>query len=79
MSGSDWKAHAYPLQQMTIKLQSTRHTDRESIVRQLETVLLRLRSGDFSGEERDDDFGYAFTYCRAVNGSSFFDEPAGAK
>jgi hypothetical protein len=79
MSGGDWKAHAYPLQQVTIKLQGTRHSDRESIVRQLETVLVRLRSGDIAGEEHDDDFGYTFTYSPVVNSASFFDEPAGAK
>lgn len=73
-----WIAHAYPLQQVTIRLQGTRHSDKDSIVGQLETVLERLKDGDTSGYDHDDDFGYAFEYVEAAPGPSFFDEPAGS-
>ncbi len=76
---ADWVAHAYPLQQFTIKLQGTRHSDKAAIVAQLETVLARLNAGDTSGREHDDDFGYAFKYVQAVDGPSFFDEPFGSE
>lgn len=78
MSNENWIAHAYPLQQVTIKLQGTRHSDKAAIVAQLETVLARLKAGDTSGQDHDDDFGYAFEYVQAVPGPSFFDEPAGS-
>lgn len=78
MSNESWIAHAYPLQQVTIRLQGTRHSDKAAIVAQLETVLARLKAGDTSGQEHDDDFGYAFEYAEAVPGPSFFDEPSGS-
>jgi len=77
MLNPDWIAHAYPLQQVTIKLQGTRHSDKAEIIRLLETVLARLKSGDTCGHDHDDDFGYAFEYQADSSGSSFFDEPAG--
>lgn len=76
MSNESWIAHAYPLQQVTIRLQGTRHSDKAAIVRQLETVLARLKLGDTSGRDHDDDFGYAFEYVKAAPGPSFFDGPA---
>lgn len=77
MSNETWIAHAYPLQQVTIKLQGTRHSDKAAIVNQLEVVLARLKAGDTSGSDHDDDFGYSFEYVQAVPGPSFFDEPFG--
>lgn len=74
-----WKAHAYPLQQITIQLQGTRHSEREAMIGQLETVLARLRSGELTGEEHDDDFGYRFQVMPASDGPSFFEEPAGRR
>ena len=53
-------------------------SDKAAIVAQLETVLARLKAGDTSGQDHDDDFGYAFEYLQAVPGPSFFDEPAGS-
>lgn len=78
MSSENWIAHAYPLQQLTIRLQGTRHSNKADIVGQLETVLARLKSGDISGQADDDDFGYVFEYVSATPGPSFFDEPAGS-
>lgn len=66
MSNESWIAHAYPLQQVTIRLQGTRHSDKAAIVSQLETVLARLKAGDTSGKEHDDDFGYTFEYVGAA-------------
>jgi len=77
MQNSSWIAHAYPLQQVIIKLQGTRHSDKASIIRLLETVLTRLKSGDVTGYEHDDDFGYIFEYQAVSTSPSFFDEPAG--
>ena len=75
-TNKEWEAHAYPLQQITIKLQGTRHSDLDAIVGQLERIAVRLRSGQVVGEESDDDFGYLFEVDSACAGPSFFDEPA---
>lgn len=72
-----WIAHAYPLQQITIHLQGTKHSDRAAIIGQLEVVLSRLRAGDLKGQDHDDDFGYRFTVEPTSAGQSFFDDPAG--
>ena len=76
MANVDWINHAYPLQQITVKLQGTRHSDRDAIVDQLETVLERLRAGDTKGSLHDDDFGYSFQVVEASQGPIFLDEPA---
>lgn len=73
-----WIDHAYPLQQITVQLQGTRHSDRNAIIAQLETVLARLRAGDLSGQDHDDDFGYRFNVDHASEGPTFFDGPAGS-
>lgn len=75
-----WIEHAYPLQQVTILLQGTRHSEREDIISQLKIILSRLKNGENTGFEHDDDFGYSFQYdAAAVGKSSFFDEAAGRK
>ncbi|EOO3327203.1 TPA: hypothetical protein P5977_004474 [Escherichia coli] len=75
-----WIEHAYPLQQVTILLQGTRHSEREDIISQLEIIISRLKNGENTGFEHDDDFGYSFQYdAAAVGKSSFFDEEAGRK
>lgn len=79
MPNQEWIEHAYPLQQITIQLQGTRHSDRTAIVNQLENVLARLRAGEPQGEDHDDDFGYRFTSVERSPGPSFFDEPAGSR
>ncbi|HHT4468752.1 TPA: hypothetical protein ACTY0G_005590 [Klebsiella pneumoniae] len=43
MVSKSWIEHAYPLQQVAIYLQGTRHSDRAAIINQLETVLARLK------------------------------------
>ncbi|KWW32388.1 MULTISPECIES: hypothetical protein [Cupriavidus] len=73
-----WKAHAYPLQQVSIFLQGTRHSDRASLVDLLQTVVARLHAGDMAGTEHDDDFGYSFKVDLASKGPSFFDGPCGS-
>ncbi len=78
MPSKNWIAHAYPLQQITVKLQGIKHSDRAAIIGQLETVLARLRAGDLKGQDHDDDFGYRFNVETASSGPSFFDEPAGS-
>jgi len=70
-----WVKHAYPLQQIVIQLQGTRHSYREAVIAQLETVLARLRAGEKKGSVHDDDFGYAFEVIEASMGPSFFDKP----
>lgn len=77
MANENWIEHAYPLQQITVQLQGTRHSDRSAIIAQLETVLERLKSGDQIGKSHDDDFGYRFVVEPESNGPSFFSEPAG--
>jgi hypothetical protein len=78
LPGLRWADQAYPLQQVTIQLQGTRHSSRREIIDQLEMVLARLRAGDKNGQEHDDDFGYSFTFNTASQGPSFFDGPAGS-
>jgi hypothetical protein len=78
MDETTWQKHAYPLQQLTIKLQGTRQSEKGSIIGLLETVLDRLKSGDTSGCDFDDDFGYEFKYEQAAPGSSFFVDAAGS-
>lgn len=78
MANPDWVKHAYPLQQISIQLQGTRHNSRAEIIDQLELVLACLRAGESVGEDHDDDFGYRFE----VNGEadrSFFDQTAGRR
>lgn len=76
MANESWMKHAYPLQQITVQLQGTRHSDRDAVIDQLEKILVRLKSGELSGESHDDDFGYRFVVEPASNGPSFFDAPA---
>lgn len=75
-TNSSWVAHAYPLQQVTIRLQGTRHSDRAAVIQQLEEVIERLRAGDTNGEVHDDDFGYRFEVIPASQGPSFFGAPS---
>jgi hypothetical protein len=75
----EWVAYAYPLQQITIRLQGTRHSDRAAIVRQLERVVARLQADEAMGEEGDDDIGYVFEVNGASAGPSFFDAPASTR
>ncbi|WP_208607054.1 MULTISPECIES: hypothetical protein [Delftia] len=73
-----WIEHAYPLQQVAIHLQGTRHSHRHEVISLLEAVLSRLREGEIAGEEHDDDFGYRFSVASETHGPSFFAEPAGS-
>lgn len=77
MPNEKWTKHAYPLQQITIKLQGTRHSSRDDVIGQLETVLERLKRGEVNGTSHDDDFGYKFEVQLTSPGPSFFDTPAG--
>lgn len=79
MANKNWIEHAYPLQQITVQLQGTRHSNRQAIIEQLEVILARLKSGDQQGEAHDDDFGYRFVVEAESAGPSFFDQPAGIK
>lgn len=77
MADENWIKHAYPLQQITIRLQGTQHSSRTDVIDQLETVLARLKSGHLKGSSHDDDFGYEFAVEAASPGPSFFEAPAG--
>jgi hypothetical protein len=78
MSNSDhierWKAHAYPLQQIHITLQGTRHSDRAAIVEQLKDVLGSLQAGELRGAQYDDDFGFKFEVVESAHTSIFSDD-----
>ncbi len=76
MVSQNWVEHAYPLQQITIQVQGTRHSTSASLVYLLETVISELKAGKASGTQHDDDFGYAFSYVPDSPGPSFFDEPS---
>lgn len=71
-----WLHYAYPLQQVIIKLQGTRHSNHIEVINLLETVLKRLRAGEIAGSEHDDYFGYSFNFVEESKQLSFFDEEA---
>ncbi len=75
MTDKEWIKQAYPLQQVVVKLQGTRLSDRSAIIDQIEVVLEKLRSGDTKGCAHDDDFGYSFELTEASAEASFFDAP----
>jgi hypothetical protein len=70
-----WQKHAYPLHLMTIQAQGTRHSTREDMIVMLEKGLARLKAGEESGLESDDDFGYRFVEKTEMD-LSIFGEPA---
>ncbi|WP_050569755.1 hypothetical protein [Dickeya sp. NCPPB 3274] len=70
---AEWVKNAYPLQQIEIRLQGTRHSSRDAIIAQLEAVTMRLKNGETNGMVEDDDFGYSFTVTNSPNGPSFFE------
>jgi hypothetical protein len=74
-----WRAHAYPLKQLTVRVQGTRLHDKDALVGQLATVTDRLRAGDTGGHHHDDDFGYSFELTDSAEGPSFFDEACGRR
>jgi hypothetical protein len=76
---SRWREHAYPLRQLTVRIQGTRHHDNELLATQLATVADRLRAGDIVGHHHDDDCGYAFELAESPEGPSFFDEACGRR
>lgn len=72
-----WTAHAYPLQQVTVLAQGTRHSERADLIAQLEAAIARLKAGEDHGHEHDDDFGYSFVKRDASEGPSFFEAQSG--
>ena len=76
MAHEHWVAHAYPLKQVTVKVQGTRHSSKTDLIELLEIVVARLRQGDATGSTHDDDFGYWFELRDAADGPSLFDMPA---
>ncbi|EKT4478419.1 hypothetical protein QEL91_004146 [Pseudomonas putida] len=76
MVSKSWVEHAYPLQQITIQVQGTRHSTCASLIYLLETVISELKAGKSSGTQHDDDFGYSYSYVTDSLGPSFFDEPS---
>lgn len=69
-ANAKWVEHAYPLQQITIQVQGTRHSHK--LIEELEIALSRIKAGDLFGYEHDDDFGYRFQVIKESQGPSFF-------
>jgi hypothetical protein len=67
-----WIQHSYPLQQITIQLQGTKHSNKQAILSLLEEVANRIKEGDMKGESVDDDFGYIFKVEAQSPGPSIF-------
>ncbi len=76
---ASWRERAYPLQQLTVRIQGTRRHSVEDLAFQLDQVAERLRSGSLSGHRYDDDCGYAFSLVESPEGPSFFPGAAGFK
>lgn len=72
-----WRVHAYPLVLATIQVQGIRHTRDEVLVRLFEDALSRIRAGDPSGEDSDDDVGYRFEVMRGAE--SIFPDPCSTR
>jgi len=68
-----WEQHAHPLKRLTIEVQGTRHSDKEALLALVNDVSALLASGEVSGREHDDDFGYTFEYTPETNQPSIFD------
>jgi hypothetical protein len=66
-----WRQHAYPLFRVDVTLQGTRHSKHENVFGQMETVLERLKKGEVSGCDHDDDFGYKFVVTSDAYRSAF--------
>jgi hypothetical protein len=79
MASQAWINQAYPLKQISVQVQGTRHSDRAALIALLETAVARLRAGDQHGLEHDDDFGYRFEVVDRAAGPSFFDNAAGSE
>lgn len=77
MTSQAWQEHAHPLRQLTIKVQGTRHGSREELVKHVENVLAKIKTGHVKGLSHDDDDGYMFELVEESPGPSFFDEPCG--
>lgn len=71
-----WTSDAYPLKQMLVRIQGTKFSSRDDLLCQLDSVATRLRNGDSSGEDHDDDYGYSFVVTEVAKGPSFFGLPA---
>jgi hypothetical protein len=79
MKTQAWTEHAYPLQQITIRLQGTRHSERRDIVNQLQTDRARHAAGNQAGKSSDGDFRHLFEVNGASSGPSFFNQPASSR
>lgn len=77
MTNQAWQEQAYPLRQLTIRAQGTRHSSREELISHVERVLTKLKTGHVKGQSHDDDDGYVFELVEESPGPSFFDEPCG--
>lgn len=66
-----WEQNAYPLKQVTIELQGTKHSDLISVSKQLLTIMEKIQKGELSGEEEDDDFGFRFSVQNEATSSIF--------
>lgn len=77
MTNQAWQDQAYPLRQLTIRAQGTRHSSREELIKQVEKVLAKLKTGHIKGHSHDDDAGYVFELVEESPGPSFFDEACG--
>lgn len=72
----NWKQQAYPLKQITIKRQGSKHSTLDDLLSQLQHIAKRVNAGDTLGYDHDDDFGYWFNGVNETD-NTFFDEPAG--
>ena len=68
---ASWKEQAYPLKQLIIKIQGTRHSTKEDMISLLKSVVGRLEQGIEHGQTSDDDFGYVFSLDTNVQESIF--------
>lgn len=71
MNRDEWMLHAYPLKQLTINLQGTKHTSKDDLIALLENIIFEIKNEKEAGKAEDDDYGYIFEYKDNANKSIF--------
>lgn len=66
-----WHAEAYPLQQLTVLVQGTRHATAAELASHLEAVAAKIRNGKLQGVMHEEDSGYSFLHVVSPGPSIF--------
>ena len=70
---SNWQQLAFPLKQIAIKRQGTKHSTLDDLLSQLQHSADRVNAENALGYDHDDDFGYVFEVVNETNVTFFAD------